>query len=113
MVYYAFSYNHQFGTQVKHILLLLSLLLLSSILFGQETGVLYLYETSSGFVWKSFGDKDAKLKYKGQVENGEPNGQGEYTYSDGDKYEGEWKNGKGWNITQQNKTHPDTSFESW
>jgi len=34
---------------MKHLLILLvSILLLSSPLFGQETGVLYQYETSSG-----------------------------------------------------------------
>ena len=38
--------------QVKHLLILLSLLLLSFLLFGQETGVLYLYETSSGKKWE-------------------------------------------------------------
>jgi len=54
------------GNQVKHLLILISILLLSSPLFGQETSVLYQYEneTSSGYeyseeniVWKSFGDK--------------------------------------------------------
>ncbi len=34
------------GNQVKHTLIILSLLLLSFPLFGQETGVLYQYETS-------------------------------------------------------------------
>jgi len=39
----------QLGTQVKHLLLILiSIFLLSSPLFGQETGVLYLWDTSSG-----------------------------------------------------------------
>ena len=79
---------------MKHLLIILSLLLLSSPLFGQETGVLYLYETSSGFVLKSFGDKDTQPKYKGQVENGKPNGQGTYTNHDGEKYVGEWKDGE-------------------
>jgi hypothetical protein len=37
---------------MKHPLIILSILLLSSPLFGQETGVLYQYETSSGFVWE-------------------------------------------------------------
>ena len=30
----------------------------------------------------------------GVFKDRERNGQGTYTYSDGDKYEGEWKNGK-------------------
>jgi len=33
---------------MKHILVLISILLLSCPLFGQETGVLYYWETSSG-----------------------------------------------------------------
>jgi len=84
---------------VKHLLIILSFLLLSSPLFGQETGVLYLWEISSGNVWKSFGDKDTQPKYKGQVENGKPNGQGTYTNPDGDMYEGEFKDGEEWNGT--------------
>ena len=63
-------------------------------MFGQETGVLYLWEISSGNVWKSFGHKDTQPKYKGQVENGKPNGQGTYTNPDGEKYVGEWKDGE-------------------
>ena len=79
---------------MKHLLIILSLLLLSSPVIGQETGVLYQYESSSGFVWKSFEEKDTQPKYKGQVENGEPNGQGTYTNPDGEKYVGEWKDGE-------------------
>ena len=80
---------------MKHLLnLLISILLLSSPLFGQETGVLYLWDTSSGQVWKTFRDKDTQPKYKGQVENGKPNGQGTYTNHDGEKYVGEWKDGE-------------------
>ena len=79
---------------MKHILIILTILLLSSPVIGQETGVLYLYESSSGFVWKSFEEKDTQPKYKGQVENGIPNGQGTYTNHDGEKYVGEWKDGE-------------------
>ena len=79
---------------MKLLLILISILLLSSPVIGQETGVLYLYENSSGKVWKSFGDKDTQPKYKGQVENGKPNGQGTYTNHDGEKYVGEWKDGE-------------------
>ena len=63
-------------------------------MFGQETGVLYLWKIFSGNVWKNFGDKDTQPKYKGQVENGKPNGQGTYTNPDGEKYVGEWKDGE-------------------
>ena len=40
-------------------------------------------------LWKLITDG----KYVGQIENGEPNGQGTFTFSDGRKYEGEWENG--------------------
>ena len=74
-------------------LLTLSLLLLTSPLFGQETGVLYLYETSSGKKWKTFGDGKVQPKYKGEIKNGKPNGFGFQTYKNGNKYFGEHKNG--------------------
>ena len=81
---------------MKHLLIILSILLLSSPLFGDNHKVetLYLWKTSSGVQWKGFGDKQTHPVYKGQVENGEPNGQGTETYSSGRKYEGEWKNNK-------------------
>ena len=78
---------------MKHILIILSILLLSSPLFGKETGVLFQYETSSGIVWKSFGSGKVQPKYEGEITYGEPNGQGTYTYLDGRKYIVEWKNG--------------------
>ena len=53
-------------------LLTLSLLLLTSTLFGQETGVLYQYETSSGLVWKTFGNEKLQPKYEGEITNGNP-----------------------------------------
>ena len=79
---------------MKHLLIILSLLLLSSPVIGQETGVLYLYETSSGLVWKTFGDDKVQPKYKGEIKNRKPEGFGNLTSSDGEKYVGEWKDGK-------------------
>jgi len=53
---------------MKHLLILLiSILLLSSPVTGQETGVLYQYETSSGIKWKTFGDGKVQPKYKGEI----------------------------------------------
>ena len=78
---------------MKHLLIILSILLLSSPLFGQETGVLYLYETSFGKKWKTFGDFKVQPKYKGEIKNGEPNGFGFQTYKNGNKYFGEHENG--------------------
>ena len=79
---------------MKHLLILLSFFLLSSPVIGQETGVLYQYETSSGWEWKTFGDSKVQPKYKGKITNGKPNGFSVLTYPDGKKYEGEWKDGK-------------------
>ena len=78
---------------MKHLLILLSILLLSSPVIGQGTGVLYLYETSSGKKWKTFGDGKVQPKYKGEIKNGKPNGFGFQTYKNGNKYFGEHKNG--------------------
>ena len=81
---------------MKHLLIILSILLLSSPLFGksQETNILYRWETSSAFQWNTFGNGEVKPKYVGGITNGEPDGNGTLTYSNGDKYEGEWKDGE-------------------
>ena len=81
---------------MKTLLILLSILLLSSPVIGNnhKGETLYLWETSSGEVWKRFGDKDTHTVYKGEVENGKPNGLGVLTVPDGRKYEGELKKGK-------------------
>ena len=90
---------------MKQTLILLSLLLLTSPLFGQsqETNVLYRWKTSSGFQWKTFGNGEVKPKYVGEITNGEPDGNGTLTYSNGDKYEGEWKDGEEWKGTRYDK----------
>ena len=82
---------------MKHLLIILSILLLSSPLFGQETGVLYQYETSSGLVWKTFGNEKLQPKYEGEWKDGEWDGQGTQTFSSGEKYVGEFKDSKEWN----------------
>ena len=82
---------------MKHLLLILiSLLLLSSPVIGNnhKGETLYRWETSSGVQWKGFGDKDTHLVYKGEVENGVPNGLGILISPIGGKYVGEWKNGE-------------------
>jgi len=81
---------------VKHLLLILSILLLSSPLIGDnhKGETLYRWDTSSGYVWKEFGEKDTNPKYKGDVENGEPNGLGIFINTNKGKYVGEWKDGK-------------------
>ena len=74
---------------MKHILIILSILLLTSTLFGQskETSVLYIWENGT--------------KYLGEWKDGKKHGQGRFTYGkgkwEGDKYVGEYKDGKEWN----------------
>jgi len=98
--------------QMKLLLITLSILLPSSPLFGQETGVLYLWENGTKYMgeWKD-GKKHGQGtftygkgkwegdKYEGEFKVGYRNGQGTYTWSDGDKYVGEFKvdkpNGQG------------------
>ena len=77
---------------MKHLLIILSLLLLSSPVIGKETGVLYLYESSSGFVLKSFGDGKVHPKYEGKITNRKPNGFGVLTCPDGQVQEGNYVN---------------------
>ena len=81
---------------MKHILIILSILSLSSPLFGDKHKgeILYKWKTSSGEVWMGFGDKDTHPNYNGQVENGEPSGLGVIYYPNGNMYIGEWKDGK-------------------
>jgi len=91
---------------VKHpLIILISFLLLSSFVTScdKKEETLYRWETSSGIVWKRFGDKDTHRVYKGEWKNEKPNGLGVMTYPDGHKYVGEWKNGKEWNITLYEK----------
>jgi len=65
---------------MKLLLITLSILLTSSPLFGQETGVLYLWENGT--------------KYMGEWKDGKRHGQGNMTYHDGSKFVGKWKDGK-------------------
>ena len=83
---------------MKHLfIILISILLLSFPLYGQETGVLFLSLENGELVYYEEGDDDNEGKYVGEIDNGEPNGQGTFIWSDGTKYVGEYKNGKRWN----------------
>ena len=94
---------------MKHLLIILSFLLLYSPVIGDNHKVetLYLWETSSGTVWKGYGDKEFQDYYVGEWKNGKPNGLGVMIYTNykskyqfivkrKGKYIGEWKEGK-WN----------------
>ena len=86
---------------MKHLLILLSILLLSSPVIGQETGVLYIWENGTKYMgeWKD-GKKHGQgtvtfyngMKYVGEFKDGKQNGQGTTTYTAGIKYVGENKN---------------------
>ena len=60
------------GNQVKHLLIILSILLLSSPLFGYRSGehTLFWLETSSDNMWKGFEDKVTHPQYNNDVKNG-------------------------------------------
>ena len=80
---------------MKHLLVLLSILILSSNVIGDSktSETLYGWKTSSGIQWREIGDKDFHAKYKGDVVIGRPHGVGTLVYPDGNKYVGEWMNG--------------------
>ena len=81
---------------MKHILIIISFLLLSSPVIGDNNKgeTLYAWGEYIPFVWKGFGDKETHPKYTGDVKNGKPDGQGTETFPDGSKYIGEWIGGK-------------------
>ena len=57
-------------------------------------GVLYLSKIDGKMEWTKYSYRDDDGKYLGEFENLIPNGQGTYTFPDGEKYVGKWKNGK-------------------
>ena len=91
---------------MKHLLIIFSILLLSSPLFGDNHKVdtLYRWNISSSVQWYRFGDKFTRPQYKGEVENGKPNGLGVLIYPyNGKSIVGEWKNGKEWKTKHRTK----------
>ena len=102
----------QLGNQVKHLLILISLILLSSPVIGNshKGETLYGWGEYPDYKWRGFGDKEFHPVYKGDVKNGKPNGLGIMIYPRlglrvkfftgyyyFKKYIGSWKNGKEWN----------------
>ena len=69
----------------------------------EKPGVLYLYESYSGFVLKSFGDAKVQPRYKGDIKNGKPNGEGTETSPEGNRFVGYYTNGILWNGTSYDK----------
>ena len=98
---------------MKHVLIILSILLLSSPVIGQETGVLFLREVNDKWGWFEDGNEDEDTKYIGEFKDGffedrQPNGQGTMTYTDGVKYVGEYKDGQ--RHGQGTYTFPDGKY---
>ena len=90
---------------MRHILILISLILLSSPVIGDnhKGETLYGWGKYPEIVWKGFGDKETHPKYEGEVENGVPNALGVLISTNGWKYFGSWKNGEIWNGTEYDK----------
>jgi hypothetical protein len=110
---------------VKHLLILLSLLILTFPLVAQETGVLYFKKVNGKYGWFENGNDKKDWKYIGEIKNRKPNGtgvlsstfgkysgelkngmkhgQGTYTYKSGRKRVGEFRKGKPWNVKSYDK----------
>jgi len=110
---------------MKHLLILLSLLILSLPLLAQETGALYFKKVNGKYGWFENGNDKKDWKYVGEIKNGKPNGtgvlsstsgkysgelkngikhgQGTYTYKSGRKRVGEFRKGKPWNVKSYDK----------
>ena len=90
---------------MKHLFILISILLLSSPVIGdnQKGETLYEWKTASGIKWIEIGDKDFHAKYIGDVMIGKPHGIGTVVYPDGNKYVGEYRIGSLWNGTMKEK----------
>ena len=81
---------------MKHILIILSLILLSSPLFGQSDAddKEIRYKITSGLLWKSISKGEIRSKnmgYVGSYKSGVPHGKGTMTYYDGRKIVDEFK----------------------
>ena len=90
---------------MKHLLIILSILLLSSPVIGDnhKGETLYGWGEYPDYVWKGVGEKGTHHVYKGEVENGVPNGQGTFTFTAGKKWVGEFRENTPWNITIYDK----------
>jgi len=110
---------------VKHILIILSLLILTFPLVAKEAGVLYFKKVNGKYGWFKNGNDKKDWKYIGEIKNGKPHGtgvlsstfgkysgevnngilhgQGTYTYKSGRKRVGEFRKGKEWNVKSYDK----------
>ena len=70
---------------------------------NKRNGILFFINRDRKLGWYEKGDKGKDGEYVGEIENRKPNGQGTHTYSNGEKYVGEWKGGMPWIGTKYNK----------
>ena len=87
---------------MKHLLILISIFLLSYSAIGdnRKGETLYVLGEYPDWKWVEFGEKETQSKYQGQVKDGEPNGLGVLISTNGWKYFGSWTNGEIWNGTE-------------
>jgi hypothetical protein len=60
--------------------------------------------------------QDKAIQYSGQFKQGEPNGNGTFTWADGSTYIGHYENGfrSGYGVLYYNKEHPlEQCFSNW
>ena len=72
---------------------------------SSNQGVLFLGKVNGESEWLKNDDEDTDGKYLGEIRNGVPEGQGTFTFPDGEQYVGEWK--EGLYHGQGTYTHPD------
>tara|TARA_B100001996_G_C18188333_1_gene411111 strand:+ start:186 stop:524 length:339 start_codon:yes stop_codon:yes gene_type:complete len=87
---------------VKHLLFLITILLLSSPVIGNKHKgeTLYVLGEYPDWEWVEVGDKKTQPTYQGQVKEGKPNGLGVLISTNGWKYFGSWMNGEIWSGTE-------------
>ena len=87
---------------MKHLLILISILLLSSPVIGNshKGETLYVLGEYPDWKWVESEDKKTQSKCQGHVKDGKPNGLGVLISTNGWKYFGSWKNGEIWNGTE-------------
>ena len=61
---------------------------------SSNQGVLFLGKVNGESEWLKNDDEDTDGKYLGEIRNGVPEGQGTFTFSDGQKYVGEFHEGQ-------------------
>ncbi len=66
-------------------------------------GILFFINRDRKLGWYEKGDREKDGEYVGEIEKRKPNGHGTHTYSNGEKYVGEWKGGMPWIGTKYNK----------